>query len=609
MFRTATVFHVKSIVPKSKVNELILKLHETGVSQVKKAKEESGMDETREEALSEREITEAQLRLNSLLAQLEKYREIIPPEGLLKQMFFPGPPQKHRVNLLSNEKILEEVHENLAKIEPAVQAKLAKLEQAKQDAENNSYLTSSLEAFPREQTRLFKSTENLSISTGTILTSETDKALHEVGFESITVPFEKNAPQAIITRLRNENNSLRKEILETEASLKELAKKHSGTLDMLEEEIGVAKERVEAFSMLHNSGSVSVIEAWVPEENFEKMKGILTDTCGGHYTEVKERDDAPTILENHKIVKPFEIITGLYSVPKYKGIDPTPIIAVSFPLFFGFMLTDFAYGVALAIIAILLYRGMGKYNEGLRQFSALLIISGIATAILGAMFTSYFGDIFQRLGIQPPGLLDPLAQVLEIIILALVIAAAHMFIGLLVGYYDNLKKGKVRDALGLQGVWIFFLVGVVFMLLDGGLFGTIGMGLIGLAILTQLVYNYLENGPVISILSLFNFSGFIGDTFSYVRLTALAIGTAGIALAVNFMALMVNDMVPVVGFILGAIVFIAGHLFNMVMNGLGAFIHTLRLHFLEFFSEFYSGGGTHYKPFVAYRKRNKTEVV
>jgi V/A-type H+/Na+-transporting ATPase subunit I len=147
-----------------------------------------------------------------------------------------------------------------------------------------------------------------------------------------------------------------------------------------------------------------------------------------------------------------------------------------------------------------------------------------------------------------------------------------------------------------------FLIGIILSIL-GEPFMLFGLIAIILSVIMQIGFKFLEGGPVIGMLSIFDFSGFVGDTFSYARLTALAIGTAGIALAVNFMALLVFDMVPVLGFPLAIIVFLVGHLFNMVMNGLGAFIHSLRLHFLEFFQKFYEGGGTQYKPFYAIRKK------
>lgn len=645
MFRGATIFHAKAIIPKSKANELILKLHETGLSELKKtdAKHTEEFEINEEEKLDSDNVRGSQARLNDLLTKIHSYREIITADSMIKQMFFPSEPEKYKVDLLSNEEIVKEVNENLDKIKPMVDGKISELEETKSKIENNNYLISNLEMLPEQQTDLFESTENLSVQIGIInpnslevlkeklqkavisvkeknetqafvfvvsgieARAEVDKTLHEVGFESIIVPFENKPPSKIITNLKNENKKLESKSRGIEGELKTITRENAKRLDILTEELEIALQRIDAYNELHGFGSTAIIEAWVPEKNFEKFKKILEEQCGNFYLTISEREDAPTLFNHSKIIQPFEIITELYSVPKYKQFDPTPIVAISFAVFFGYMLTDFVYGVILFLLAFLIYRGLGRYDAGIKKFSALLMIGGVSTALLGIFFKSYLGDFFPRIGIEMPGVLDPLSQVLEIIILSLVIASIHLFVGLVIGYYENARKGKMLDALGLQGVWLFLLIGGISALIGEGILQMIGLGLVGLAVITQLAYNYIKNGPIISALSIFNISGFLGDIFSYARLTALAIGTAGIALAVNFMALMVVDMVPVVGIIFGAIIFITGHIFNMVMNGMGAFIHALRLHFLEFFSKFYEGGGKLYKPFHALRKKNYTE--
>ena len=155
-----------------------------------------------------------------------------------------------------------------------------------------------------------------------------------------------------------------------------------------------------------------------------------------------------------------------------------------------------------------------------------------------------------------PGLLDPLKQVIIIIGLAILIGILHISLGLLMGFVYNMKQGNKRKAFADQGVWLIFLMGAI---LAGLGLVTVGLGLIVLAVIMHIVFSLLEGGPVIGILSVFDFSGFVGDIFSYARLTALAIGTAGIALAVNFMALMVIDMVPYIGLPLAILIFIGGH--------------------------------------------------
>ena len=149
-------------------------------------------------------------------------------------------------------------------------------------------------------------------------------------------------------------------------------------------------------------------------------------------------------------------------------------------------------------------------------------------------------------------------------------------------------------------MWLLFLAGAGCAVLGAM---SIGIGLIALSVLLKVLLVFLKDGPVSAMLSVFDFSGFIGDMFSYARLMAMAVGTAGVALAINFIGLLVADLIPTVGVVLAGILLFVGHLFNMAMNGLGAFVHTVRLHFLEFFTKFYYGGGKGYKPFHATKLR------
>ena len=645
MFRSVTLFHTRTILSKDKAEDLIIKLHEHGISEIKEAEQTKELNIEVYDTLDEKAVKETQNQLNEIITKTINYREIKPPESMITQLINPKPPEKIKVDILSNEKIVKEVQEKLSLIKPKIEEKLIIIEKKKSLVEKNNYLIENLEALPNDFTNIFESTENINIQIGivnvnsldqlkekvqqqnaiigvkeknelqafifvatTISNSqEIEKVLHEIGFESITIPFEKASPEKIMKKLAQENKTTKQEIRAIEAELKGVMKEQASKLDVLEEEIDISIQRIIAYEQLNKMNSLVTLEAWVPEENLEKFKSTIKKVCKEYYMEVEEKEEAPTKFDNHPLIQPFEIITELYSVPKYKQFDPTPVLAISFAVFFGYMLTDFFYGLVLLGIAVLMYKGMGKYNPGMKKFSVLLMWLGIFTALLGAFFKSYLGDFFPRIGIEMPGVLDPLSQVMEAIILSLAIAAVHLFIGLVIGYYENARKGKMIDALGQQGVWLFLLIGGIAALIGEGIFSTIGLGLIGLAVIIQLAYNYVQSGPIISTLSLFNISGFLGDVFSYARLTALAIGTAGIALAVNFMALMVVDMVPVVGIIFGIMIFIGGHIFNMVMNGLGAFIHALRLHFLEFFSKFYEGGGKLYKPFYALRKNNYTE--
>ncbi|MBN2127118.1 MAG: V-type ATP synthase subunit I [Candidatus Diapherotrites archaeon] len=634
MFKPAKMFHAQLLIPKIKSQNLMIALHEAGVCELKKAEQDLMSLETPDE----KEITEMKMIFSKLMSDLEEFKPVLQPENRIKELLFPKPPKKTKVDLFSNEEILNVVTTEINIIKPKVETPLLELKEIKQKIELNDFEIANLSILPDEQTETFSSTKNLAVLFGIItkkavsqlteklkdsiyILKEKDektdliiiackqsqkenieKELHAVGFEPIKINFSSSKPSEIIKELNEENIDLRKKIQELREKLFDAAKTYWAKIEILSEQLDVCIDRAKHFEKLKAGKSFTLFEAWVPMKNLNQFKKIVKKETEEYYMLTEEREDAPTLLKNPKLIRPFEMITELYSVPKYGGLDPTPVIALTFPIFFGYMLTDFFYGVIMTLIAFVLYAGIGKYSPGIKRFASVLIFLGISTTILGAVFTSYFGDFFPRIGITMPGILDPLQQVVILIVLAIVIGVLHITLGLLLGFINNIRLKKIMAAFSEQGVWLVFLIGVVLAIL-GNDFITFGLIAITLSVVMRIFFKFLEGGPVIGMLSIFDFSGFIGDTFSYARLTALAIGTSGIALAVNFMALLVYGMVPILGLPLAILVFFVGHLFNMVMNGLGAFIHSLRLHFLEFFQKFYEGGGTQYKPFYAKRKK------
>ena len=634
MFRPAKIYHAIVIIDETRVNTLINRLYEVGICQLKEA--EIDLSSKYSYGLF-KDLDGMQTRFSLIMDSLEWYKEIIQPGNRLKQLFSPEPSKKHKSMLHSTEEIIEEVKYHLSLIEPKILEKLGKLQKIKEEMQRKEFITSNLSLVPELETNIFKSSENIKVFLGLIALSSLqkikkeleeksviatkeseknksflaifsaaeeapniEKVLHAVGFQALDIPYEDKKPVEIISNIKKEMQKLEDEKREIQNFLKKTQKIYEDKFSILAEELDIAKQKILALQNFKTTQAFSVIEAWVPKKDLEKFHETIKNVSKQYYIEADERNDAPTLLANSKFVEPFEMLTGLYSLPKYKEFDPTPIMAITFTIFFGFMLTDAAYGVILLIFGLVMHRGIGKIDENMKKFALILIILGVSTTIMGIIFGSYFGDFFQKIGVNLPIPIDSMKQIMLTLSIALGIGALHLTTGLIVGFYENLRKGSLKDAMAKQGVWLLFIISLMLFILKQNL---VGLVILALAIVLQLLFNFLDGGIVSSLLSVFGFAGFTGDLFSYARLLALAISTSGIALAVNFMVFMVAGLIPILGIPIAIIIFIIGHTFNIVMNSLGGFIHSTRLHFLEFFTKFYDGGGKAYKPFLATRKK------
>lgn len=645
MFWPSKVVHTTVVVPQENKNSLILALHETGICQL----EQSDSDFCFKQGNSEEEVKAVrglELRLNELMNKIKPYRKTPQPENMIKKLFFPDEPEQITVELRKNDEIIREVKQKLDEFEEPITQKLSQITGKKEQLKEIENKISELSLLPDLPTSLFKPTENLSIITGAVTVNsipeiekdfkgkpfvalthrhtkekklififfppeqekEVNKTLHRIGLETFEIPYSKKKPSEQVNALEEEKQELKKQILELKEQLRKEAEVYRD-LELLGEEIEVCRERIEALHKLGGGNSFSVLTAWVPQEHLEQFKQLVNEQAETSYMEIEEKEDAPTILKNPRLVKPFEMLINLYSPPKYGHLDPTPIMALTYAIFFGFMLTDAVYGFVLMIMAIGIARGIGKYNPGIRKFAEFLVIVGAFTAILGVLLGSYLGDLLQQMGWNIPQLLDPMKDIMILVAITAGIGVLHLTLGLILGVIDKVKQKDYMGAISDQGVWLVFVTGLILALGSMALESlmTPGIGLILLSAILKMAFVFKEEGLVSSVLSIFDFSGFVGDIFSYTRLMALAVGTAGIALAINFMALMVADLIPVLGIFIALIILLIGHTFNMAMNGLGSFVHGLRLHFLEFFTKFYDGGGKQYTPFYSTRKITKVK--
>lgn len=629
MFTTARILHTTTVVEKDKLPAIVSRLHELGVCEIKQS--EAGLEETPYSYDTVKDLEEAYGQVTGLHHNLEKYIRVELPKKLLKDFFFPPERKLTKAELVPPQTVVEEAAAYLEGIEQKVTTKLGKLEKLNTQVTESRYWIKNLGHLPEIELKYLKNSDNISVAVGLMLTVNAlelknvfkeevtatqpidekrslvivfykpgnafaEQKLHELGVETLELPEGyTQTPAAVKRRLKTKLEQLSKRRLKLEKELEKIYESEKDNLVALIEELEIARERATVLQKIKASSKFVVLEAWVLGESLESYKKLMKKSSNV-YMEIDERSDAPTKLDNPDVIKPFESLTKLYSLPKYGRLDPTPILALTFTFFFGFMLTDFAYGLILLGIAFLFLKAR---NKDLKPTGLILAYFGFSSMTLGILFGSYFGDIFQRIGVPLPVPIDPMRQVMVALTIALAIGAVHLTIGLLFGFIENLRRGLINDALAKQGVWLFFLGGLV-------MFAT-GMQVPALIAFTlsvsmHILYSFEREGPIFAVLSTFDFSSFIGDLFSYARLMALAVGTAGIALAVNFMTLLSMEMIPYIGVPLGIVIFVLGHLFNIAMNGLGSFIHTTRLHFLEFFTKFYEGGGKAYTPFQSIRK-------
>ncbi len=362
-------------------------------------------------------------------------------------------------------------------------------------------------------------------------------------------------------------------------------------------------------SQIHTKKAV-YMEGWLPEEAEQQIAKVMErHGCAYEFVEAEPEEEPPVMLQNTGLVSSFGAITELYGLPGYKTIvDPNPFVAFFFFLFFGFMLSDAAYGIILAAIGVVVLKKM-KPEGTLRKFMVVTTCVGISALIWGAIFGSWFGDAISAVSLMAtgkavtvPALMDPLGNPMQILVLSLGLGVVHLFVGMGLSAYRMIKQGHLWDAVFDIGFWYLIIGGLLALLLGFGpglyiaLVGAFGVLLTG-------GRNKKGFGKITGGLgSLYGITSYLSDILSYSRLMALGLATGVVATVINTMGSLAGN--GVVGWILFVLVFIVGQTFNFAINLLGAFVHTCRLQYVEFFGKFFEGGGRPFKPLY-----NKTKYM
>ena len=434
-------------------------------------------------------------------------------------------------------------------------------------------------------------------------------------WESVILPTSPNTPAQEIKQI----NSL---IIETQkdinAQIKE-AKKLSGYLNKLKftyDHILGRKTNLETKQKLTNTNYTFIIEGWIKKHELEKIKSALTQVTKEFdiFSVAPAKDEKPPVaLENPVPFSPFELITKIYGTPKYNEWDPSIALSFFFALFFGICLGDFGYGLILAGFSIYFLK---KYRlpEGGKNLFKLLLFGGGVAAVVGILTGSYLGLSPKDIPIALFPLknfltyiqiIDPIRSPLTMLLFSLALGVFQILFGIILQLALKLRNKNYVSAILDDGLWFFFLSSLVFLIISSALSlptaqiaSYLSMGGAAALVLTQgrhkknIIQKFLSG-----LLSLYKISGYMGDTLSYSRLLALGMSTTIIGSVINILAGMVKGGVPILGIILMVILLVLGHLFNLIIGTLGAFVHSTRLQMVEFFSKFYEGGGREFRPY------------
>lgn len=664
MFKTARMRKIRIVTLDKYVAPTVDALHESGLIQISDISDSIQQDPELAELVTPAKATPYTGKLSSLLMKTNGISELLgnslsEGHGLkdtLMSFISPDLPVQKEVDRLDTEAFIEKAEDTLSQVEAktnVIEGKLAALDAETSELKSNKSLAKRLYNFDMDLADL-KDSKYTSTTVGRInaesaseiknelsnLTDELDiftvpmddkegeiivvvtlnefsddvySILRKFDFERIEVGDVEGYPQQIISNADARLLTIESERSSIKTELRAVAEQWDDDILALKEQLENEKEKNEILSSFVQTKDAYVLEAWVPIKDTVKVEQLVETSSDGHCAfetvEVEGTDDenVPVLQQNGWYAKPFEFLVDMYSPVRYNAMDPTIFVAITFPFFFGFCLTDAVYGLVVSALGVVLIRGMGKVKESMNAFGWILIWSGLWACVLGLITNGFIGDFPERIaGFRLPtvyGSVESFVHPDTILLIAIAVGLLYTNIGFILGAINNLRYGNVKEAIGSQICWLVFEAGIILLAL-GFMMPGIGMicmilgGILILATIGMLVW---ANGAY-GVMDIF---GYMGDILSYARLLALCLATGGIAMTVNILSVMVNNMVPFAGIVLAIIVFIGGHIANFAFQVLGAFINALRLNYVEFFSQFFMEGKGKFEAFKANRTFTK----
>lgn len=456
---------------------------------------------------------------------------------------------------------------------------------------------------------------------------EVEEALRSFGFAK-PAHFTKEKPADVKVRIEQHIKEILIRIQNLEVDIRGMAREREH-LKILSDYYRMRAEKYQLLGTLPQTHNTFLISGYVPEKDAQKVADDLVAHFGAmvELEDIKVEEEAPVLLENNKFSGSSEGVLAAFGLPGKGEIDPTTVMSFFYVFLFGLMLSDAAYGLIVMIACGLMLYKFPRMGNSMRKSIKLFFWCGVSTLFWGIMFGGYFGDaidVFATtfLGMElaegqsliPPVWFDPLNDPTRMLIYSMLFGVIHLLTGLGMKGYMCIRDKKYMDFLCDVVLWYLLLLGLLIMLLPSSMFRSISnmeivfpaavnllgkvfaiVGAAGILLMSGRSSKSFGKRIALGAYDLYNLTGWLSDVLSYSRLLALGLATGVIASVFNKMGSMAGG--GIVGLILFVLIFLIGHTFGIAINLLGAYVHTCRLQYVEFFGKFYEGGGREFNPF------------
>ncbi len=561
--------YVEIVVHKSRKRDVINTLYSAGVLHIKDCDlKHFSPGKPLEEA---EKVAEAILKLRSILQKLE------PCEG-------------KRIGISSIDALLEVINDVSSSLEDAakkireikkelkvLEDRLRKIEILKECGIKSADIESARVVFSSEVIEDAIFVKKIDKLNGYIAVIDKEKSVKScIDLTGVSVDEEDEVKKRI-EELRKELYNLE---LETVNTSRRFYPEFSYWLKKLEKKI----EKLEVPVRFGESDELVAITGWVPEKDVKKLEEKIATTTEGSYVfryrVVEEHEKAPTLLKKKRYFKNYHSLLKLYSLPSYREIDPTLFMALTFPVYFGFMLGDVGYGVVTVVLSFLARRII-------KDFSSILFVAGISSIAFGFVYGEYFGAELI------PGIIHRTHDLTALLLYSIFFGLFHINLGLILGFVNELREHGIVKAITCKLSWIILeIAGILFVL---RYFSIIDFGIAPIAVIFLAGVVLLAKGE--GVIGIIELPTLMSHILSFSRLMGVGVASASMAMVVNQMCTSIISSGNLLLYPLALAILILGHAVNIGLGILECSLHSLRLNWVEFFTKFYKGGGIEYKPF------------